>query len=104
MAERSRKRPKARTQKSEKTISPQGVKLLAAGLAKFESKEKAGATKWGVGTFERWELDQNHGLVKFTNADGTGIYADAQIIGSFDPLNRTWEWAWNNPYVADPLK
>lgn len=107
MAERLRKPAKARTQKrkSEKAgiTSPQSMKLQAAGLAKFQSKENA-AAKWGVGSFERWELDQNHGIVKFVNADGTGIYAEAQVIGSFDPLNQTWEWAWNNPYVAQPLK
>jgi hypothetical protein len=86
------------------TGSPEFAKLLAASVAKFEGKQDSAAKKWGIGTFERWELDQNLGILRFVNVDGSGLEADPQVIGSFDPINSSWEWAWNNPYVAGPLK
>jgi hypothetical protein len=95
------KKKKSTTTENE---SPAFAELLADCVAKFEGKQDSAAKKWGIGTFERWELDQNQGILRFANTDGSGLETEAQVIGSFDPINSSWEWAWHNPYVADPLK
>ena len=61
-------------------------------------------TVWGLGKFDRWDLDQNTGQLIFSNADGTTAKCPAQIIGSYNAADHSWQWAWANPSVADSLK
>ena len=50
-----------------------------------------------------WALDQDTGLITFTNPDGLVATASAQIIGTYDTTDGTWLWAWDNPSVEAKL-
>ena len=50
------------------------------------------------------DLDQDEGILRFTFANGLIVEALAQIIGTFNSLNSTWMWGWNNPSIDEPLK
>lgn len=58
---------------------------------------------WGLGSFEQWDVDQETGLLVFTNADGTQAECPVQIIESFNTNDNTWLWAWDNPSILEPL-
>jgi hypothetical protein len=77
--------------------------LLAQSVEELQLKTE-GHTAWGLGKFEEWELDQDQGRLVFSNPDGTRAVAPAQIIGSFNTLDKSWLWAWDNPSVVDALK
>lgn len=48
---------------------------------------------WGLGSADRWDLDQTTGLITWTFPDKTAT-APAQILGSFAPRISSWMWAW----------
>ncbi|QDU43166.1 hypothetical protein Mal52_16380 [Symmachiella dynata] len=77
--------------------------FLDASLEELSAKTEANEA-WGLGTFDGWNLDQETGMLKFSNADGTEAVAPAQIIGSFSTNDNTWLWAWDNPSILDSLK
>jgi uncharacterized protein DUF6882 len=61
-------------------------------------------TVWGFGKFARWDFDQEQGVLRFSNPDGTVASAPAQIVGSFDAAAGTWMWAWANPSIDKQLQ
>lgn len=78
---------------------------LATALLKGEHMIEQLATAhagWGLGSAERWELDQETGIITWTFADRTAT-APAQILGSHDPGAPSWEWAWADPSVLPAL-
>jgi hypothetical protein len=78
-------------------------KLLAASVAELQAKNEAHKV-WGLGSFDRWDIDQEVGDLVFSNADGTTAVAPAQIIGSFSTNDNSWLWAWDNPSIVDAMK
>ncbi|WP_330461598.1 hypothetical protein OIB37_34855 [Streptomyces sp. NBC_00820] len=53
---------------------------------------------WGLGTADRWDLDQTTGLITWTFPDKTAT-APAQILGSYSSRSGSWMWAWANPSI-----
>jgi len=86
----------ASTSKEFQELLDTSVKELQVKTAAHES--------WGLGKFERWNVDQDAGTLVFSNADGTKATTTAQIIGSFSTSDDSWLWAWDNPSVDDKLK
>ena len=57
---------------------------------------------WGLGTAQRWGLDQRSGLITWTFPDKTAT-APAQIIASHSPSARSWLWAWANSSILPEM-
>jgi len=66
--------------------------------------EQLGRThmSWGLGSADRWDLDQTTGVITWTFPDKTAT-APAQILGSFSPGSGTWLWAWANQSVLPDM-
>lgn len=62
----------------------------------------AAHAKWGLGTADRWDLDQPTGVITWTFPDRTAS-ADAQLLGTHNPSSGTWQWAWANASIAAEL-
>lgn len=77
--------------------------LLDVSMQELKVKTEAHQA-WGLGTFDRWNVDQERGEIVFSNADGKRVVAPAQIIGSFSTNDNSWLWAWDNPSVVDGMK
>ncbi|MCA9058399.1 MAG: hypothetical protein KDA85_07865 [Planctomycetaceae bacterium] len=77
--------------------------LLQVSVRELQDKNEAHKA-WGLGTFDRWNINQDVGDLVFTNADGTQAVAPAQIIGSFNTNDNSWLWSWDNPSIAADLK
>ena len=67
-------------------------------------KAEAHHGAWGLGTFDRWDLDMILGDLVFSNKDGTTATCPCQIIGTQNTADETWMWAWANPSIPDALK
>jgi hypothetical protein len=57
---------------------------------------------WGLGSAQRWGLDQRTGIITWTFPDKTAS-APAQIIGSYDPSAASWLWAWANESILPDM-
>ncbi|MER6911675.1 DUF6882 domain-containing protein [Streptomyces sp. NPDC000594] len=57
---------------------------------------------WGLGSAQRWDLDQRTGLISWTFPDRTAT-APAQILGSYSPTAGSWLWAWANESILPSL-
>jgi hypothetical protein len=77
--------------------------LRQASMQELQLKTQA-ATGWGFGKFDRWDFDQNVGLLVFSNADGYMAKCPAQIVGTYDSSVGSWQWAWADPSIDDKLK
>ncbi|MFE5033441.1 DUF6882 domain-containing protein [Streptomyces sp. NPDC056683] len=68
--------------------------LLLQGEDMIEQVGRAHMS-WGLGSADRWDLDQTTGIITWTFPDKTAT-ASAQILGSFAPGAGSWLWAWAN--------
>lgn len=57
---------------------------------------------WGLGSADRWGLDQRTGIITWTFSDKTAT-APAQIIGSYNPSTASWLWAWANESILTEM-
>ncbi|MEV5508221.1 DUF6882 domain-containing protein [Streptomyces orinoci] len=57
---------------------------------------------WGLGSADRWDLDQRTGVITWTFPDKTAT-APAQILGSWSPSSSSWQWAWANATILPEM-
>jgi len=54
------------------------------------------AAAWGLGDEESWAFDQETGVLDWSFENGTTVFADAQIVGTFVSGVSQWLWACDN--------
>ena len=89
--------------KSQPTGDAEYRALLDRCLEELRLKQEAHTAAWGLGTTDRWDLDQEDGRLVFTSKKLTAT-ASAQIIGTYSTESGTWLWAWDHPSVLAPLQ
>jgi hypothetical protein len=57
----------------------------------------------GIGLEETYAFDQDEGRLELIFSDGRKIVASGQLLGSFDPRDRSFLWAWANPSIQQEL-
>jgi len=57
----------------------------------------------GIGLEETYAFDQDEGKLELIFSDGRKIIANGQLLGSFDPRDRSFLWAWANPSIHQDL-
>jgi hypothetical protein len=77
-------------------------KLAAQSLQDLKAKTAGHQAGWGMGTAERWDLDQEEGRLIFTFPDKR-VVCPAQIVGSWNAPQKSWLWAWQNPSILPHL-
>jgi uncharacterized protein DUF6882 len=75
--------------------------LLLQGEDMIEQLAQAHMS-WGLGSADRWSLDQRTGTITWTFPDRTAT-APAQIIGSYNPSATSWLWAWANESILPEM-
>src|SRR4051794_19877636 len=75
-------------------------------LPEFIEKQKVLGKKWGIDDCERWDVDQDKGIITFINtkAGHKKVVGKVQIIGTFNSANNSWLWAWANGSVDNEIK
>jgi hypothetical protein len=59
---------------------------------------------WGLGKGGTWNFDQDLGTIEWQFPDGRVAQAPMQIIGTFNPKDGTFLWAWDHPSIQEPLR
>ncbi|MGR4893244.1 DUF6882 domain-containing protein [Sphingopyxis sp. LARHCG72] len=57
----------------------------------------------GLGLERNYDFDQDTGQLTLKFARGRTVAARAQILGSFDPSDRSFLWAWANPSLLPAI-
>lgn len=57
---------------------------------------------WQIGQ-AAWSVNQDEKTITFTSPKGIQATASVQIVGSYDTLDRSWLWGWDNPSLEEPL-
>lgn len=85
-------------------LSPEQDEFLGCAIKKYNESVKKYNEGMKFGDFDKWAYDQFSGRFLLKNNGKTIIDADAQIIGSYHPPSKSWEWAWNNPNIEESAK
>jgi hypothetical protein len=72
--------------------------LVSASEAALRLKTEAHSV-WGFGRHDRWDLNQDKGILRFSNPKLNVVEAPAQVVGTFDIESGTWLWSWANPSI-----
>ncbi|MFD0854654.1 DUF6882 domain-containing protein, partial [Actinomadura adrarensis] len=75
--------------------------LLAQGEDMIDQLARAHMS-WGLGSADRWGLDQQTGVITWTFPDRTAT-APAQLIASHNASTASWLWAWANSSILDTM-
>jgi hypothetical protein len=85
-------------------LSPEADALLAAACAEFEEKQQAlEEGEWRLASCAGWGFDVDTGMVTVELEDGSRWEADGQWLGSFNPDDQTFQWAWDSPDMGEHL-
>ncbi len=78
-------------------------RFWAEAWVDLDRRQKAVARKLKIGKAE-WSVNQDAGLIQFDRPDGRTVIAPVQIIGSWNPRNSNFTWAWDHPSVHTRLR
>ena len=78
--------------------------LLERSMTELALKTEAHQGGWGLGKYDRWDINQQEGNLIFSDPERGRAVCPAQIIGSWESEQSTWLWAWDNPSVREHLK
>jgi hypothetical protein len=73
-------------------------------LLDFFQKQNDLEKVYGLGQFERYDLDSNNAELVFKNQGIVCVTAKIQILGTLSTSKNTWLWSWDNPSIPEHLK
>jgi Family of unknown function (DUF6882) len=65
----------------------------------LESLQDKLEIEYGLGHFERWDLDQEKEQLTFSNSSGPEMICKVSALGTYG--NGYWKWAWANSSLVD---
>lgn len=95
------KKKKKADERFSQPLLPEADRFLAEALEEYGQKEEALEQGWRLSACAEYALNDETGLFHMKLNDGTSWEADAQILGSFNEDDQTWQWSWGNPHCAE---
>jgi hypothetical protein len=83
-------------------LTEEADEFLTACNVEFNDKQDELIGKL-VDGHDNWGADLEQAVLWFTWPEGRKLVFDIEVVGSFSPATRTWEWGWNNPNVEEAL-
>jgi hypothetical protein len=77
--------------------------LVMEGHAEIARTTAEHTARWGLGSAQRWALDQDDGRIVWAFEDHVAS-APVQILGSWNAKVSSFVWAWDNASIAEPLR
>jgi hypothetical protein len=77
--------------------------LVNAAISYHDSQVKKARAEYRIGAHERFDFDQQTGLLTFSSAHIPRVQARAQVLGSYSSISETWLWSWGNDSVLPEL-
>jgi hypothetical protein len=83
-------------------MDPDLGELLLQGRDMVARTAATHAQRWGLGSAQRWSLDQQAGRIAWHFEDRVAS-APVQVLGSWSGQASTFVWSWDNETVLDAL-
>lgn len=77
--------------------------VLLQGQDMLKQTALAHSRQWGLGSAQRWDLDQSRGSVRWTFPERVAE-APVQVLGTHGSAGGSWLWAWANESLLPPLR
>lgn len=77
--------------------------LSEKAYAYLRAKQAAAQDQFKIGSYERFDWDQETMQLVWSDAGVAKVIADIQFVGSISTKSNTWLWAWANPTVLSQL-
>jgi hypothetical protein len=85
-------------------LSAEADALLAAAGAEYAAKQEAlERGEWRLASCTDWGFDVDTAIVTVRFEDGSQWQADGQFLGSFNPDEQSFQWAWDSPDMSEHL-
>lgn len=85
-------------------LTPSLSPLLGPASRWLCERNIVAAQQWGIGLEERFDVDQADGRLMLQFAKLPHLVLEAQVLGSFDPSDRSFMWSWHNTSVRPALQ
>ena len=79
-------------------------KLIQSGFQYLDKRQNSFIEEFNLNDHERWDWDQESGLLIFSHAGEPQVEAEIHFAGSFSAKTNTWMWAWANRYLNENVK
>lgn len=97
-----KKKPKQPDESFDQDLSPEAKKFIEEAGVEYERKKEAlEEGEWRLCSCSEWGYDMDTGIVSVRFEDGSEWQADAQLLGTFNPEDETFQWAWDNPNISE---
>ena len=78
--------------------------FIRESLARLKQQQSEQEKAWGFRKESSWRLDQGAREISFYFADGKVARAPVQVVGTYNPRDRSFVWAWDHPSFREPLR
>ncbi len=79
-------------------------KLIQSGVHYLEERQQSLINKFKLNDHEKWDWDQDSGLLIFSHEGKPQVEAEIHFSGSFSTKANTWMWAWANNHLNENVK
>jgi hypothetical protein len=80
------------------------AQFVDESYAYLQAKIDACNATWAFMNYERWDVNQDTGLLIFSQGARPPITCSIQFVGSYLTTKQRWRWAWANPSIDAALK
>jgi hypothetical protein len=84
-------------------LSDRFVDLVTRAHAYLTARQAALRADFRLGSWPRWDWDQESGELVFSEGGVPRVRADFQFVGTVSGASGTWLWAWANPHLEPSL-
>ncbi|MGH9867241.1 MAG: DUF6882 domain-containing protein [Candidatus Polarisedimenticolia bacterium] len=77
-------------------VTPRFRKLLLESGAYICARQEELADRYGVGSYQRYDWDQDEGTIVFSTDGVPHLVATFHFVGSVATKAKTWLWSWAN--------
>jgi hypothetical protein len=85
-------------------FTPAVAPALAAASRWLCERNIVAAQRWGIGLETRYDVDPTEGRLVLPFEQAPDLILEAQVLGSFDPTDRSFMWSWHNASVRPALQ
>ena len=79
--------------------------FVEQSVEELDQKQEMLTDQFGLGTWSDFWFDATQSRLQFKDDTGrVQVEADIMIIGTFSENSNTWQWAWANKSLPDPIR
>jgi len=84
--------------------SPEWFAFLEQAEQYLQNQQDKLQSEFRLGEWERYDYDQDTGLLTFSSDGIPRLIADIDVVGSTSTTSGTWLWSWDNESILDSMK